>query len=361
MFSPVAILLAQAATPVAAETDACGPAEDASSLCLAIYRATGNKLLASTADTVIVKPAKVLLILLLAYVVTRLIARSIRRFVRSVSGEKVQRRLGTLREHAPSALVASGPGPSVRATQRAETIGALFRSISAFSVWAVAALMVMDELGLAIGPLIAGAGIVGIALGFGAQNLVRDFLSGIFMLVEDQYGVGDIIDVGPASGTVEAVSLRTTRIRDVNGVVWHIPNGNIERIANKSQQWSRALLDFEVAYDTDVDFAGDVIKRTTVHAWDSETWRDVILEEPEVWGVENLGADGVTIRVAVKTLPGKQFPVARHLRARIKEAFQEAGIEIPFPQRMIWHRTDGDKLPRHVPTGSDDRDRSEGD
>lgn len=359
MISPVEILLAQAATPITAETDACGSAEDASSLCLAIYRATGNKFFASIADTVIVKPAKVLLILALAYVVNRLIARSIKRFVRSVSGEKAQRRLGTLREYTPTALVGSGQVPSLRSTQRAETIGALLRSISAFSVWVIAALMVMDELGLAIGPLIAGAGIVGIALGFGAQNLVRDFISGIFMLVEDQYGVGDIIDVGPASGTVEAVSLRTTRIRDVNGVVWHLPNGNIERIANKSQQWSRALLDFEVAYDTDVDFAGDVIKRTIVTAWDSEKWHDVILEEPEVWGVENLGADGVTIRVAVKTLPGKQFPVARHLRARIKGAFQEAGIEIPFPQRTLWHRTENGGIPREVPTGCDDADRSE--
>lgn len=358
---PVATLLAQAAAPVAGETDACGPVEEASSLCQAIYRATGNRFLASTADTLIVKPAKVLLILALAYVVNRLIARSINRFVRSVRGEKLQRRLGTLREHTPTALVARGPGASLRSAQRAETIGALLRSISAFAVWVIAALMVLGELGLAIGPLIAGAGIVGIALGFGAQNLVRDFISGIFMLIEDQYGVGDIIDVGPASGTVEAVSLRTTRIRDVNGVVWHIPNGNIERIANKSQQWSRALLDFEVAYDTDVDFAGDVIKRTIIKAWEGDTWQDVILEEPEVWGVENLGADGVTIRVAVKTLPGKQFPVARHLRAQIKAAFEKAGIEIPFPQRMVWHRTEGGRLSREAPTGPNDGDRSDED
>ena len=353
MRSPVALLLAQA-TPSPGEVAACGPAEEASSVCRAIYRLTSNEFLASTADTVIVKPAKVVLILALAYVVNRLIARSIKRFVRSVRGERVQRRLGTLREHAPTALVDSGDGPSLRSTQRAETIGALLRSISAFAVWVVAALMVMGELGLAIGPLIAGAGIVGIALGFGAQNLVRDFISGIFMLVEDQYGVGDIIDAGPASGTVEAVSLRTTRLRDVNGVVWHIPNGNIERVANKSQQWSRALLDFEVAYETDIDFAGDVIKRTITEAWDSETWDDVILEEPEVWGVESLGADGVTIRVAVKTLPGQQFPVARHLRAQIKAAFEEAGIEIPFPQRAVWHRSDGDRVPRQpLPTPGD--------
>src|SRR5205807_6180043 len=111
--------------------------------------------------------------------------------------------------------------------------------------------MIFGELGLSIGPLVAGAGIVGVALGFGAQNLVRDFLSGIFMFIEDQYGVGDVIDVGPASGVVEGVSLRTTRLRDVQGNVWHIPNGRIERVANKSQLWSRSLLDIPVSYAAD--------------------------------------------------------------------------------------------------------------
>jgi small-conductance mechanosensitive channel len=334
-----AVLVSQSA-PTSAEVAACGPADEASSLCLAIYRATGNQLLASTADTVIVKPAKVVLILVLAFIVNRLIARAIKRFVRGMTGETVRRRLGTLRERAPTALINTGETKSRRAVQRAETIGALLRSITAFAVWAIAALMMLGELGLDLAPLIAGAGIVGVALGFGAQHLVRDFISGIFMLVEDQYGVGDVIDAGPASGTVEAVSLRTTRLRDVNGVVWHIPNGTIDRIGNKSQQWSRALLDIQVAYDTDVDFAGEVIKRSILEAWEDEKWRNVILEEPEVWGVEDLGADGVTIRVVVKTLPSEQFAVARHLRARIKAAFEEAGIEIPFPQRTIWHRTD---------------------
>ena len=346
-----AVLTAQAA-PTADEVAACGPADEASSLCLAIFRATGNEFLATTADTVIVKPAKVILILLLAFVVNHLIGRAIKRFVRGMTGEGVQRRLGTLRERAPAALVTTGETTSRRAVQRAETIGALLRSVTAFAVWSIAALMILGELGLDLGPLIAGAGIVGVALGFGAQHLVRDFISGIFMLVEDQYGVGDVVDAGPATGTVEAVSLRTTRLRDVNGVVWHIPNGTIDRIGNKSQQWSRALLDIQVAYDTDVDFAGDVIKRSILEAWEDEKWRNVILEEPQVWGVEDLGADGVTIRVVVKTLPSEQFAVARHLRARIKAAFEGAGIEIPFPQRTIWHRTD-DGVRKGVPLALD--------
>jgi small conductance mechanosensitive channel len=346
-----AVMAAQAA-PTSGEVAACGPADQASSLCRAVYRATGNGFLSATADTVIVKPAKVLLILLLAFVVNRVIGRAINRFVSGMTGEKAQRRIGTLREHAPATLLDTADTVSRRSVLRAGTIGALLRSITGFAVWTVAALMVLGELGLDLGPLIAGAGIVGVALGFGAQNLVRDFISGIFMLVEDQYGVGDVIDAGPATGTVEGVSLRTTRLRDVNGVVWHIPNGTIDRIGNKSQQWSRALLDIQVAYDTDVDFAGEVIKRAIEEGWNSERWRDVILEAPEVWGVEDLGADGVTIRVVVKTLPSKQFAVARHLRARIKTAFEGAGIEIPFPQRTVWHRS-GDGARKESPVTLD--------
>jgi small conductance mechanosensitive channel len=337
--APVTVMLAQAGGRPADEIAACGPADEASSVCLAIYRATHNEFLAAVADTVIVKPAKVLLIIFLAFVATRFIGRAIRRFVKGMSGEKVQHRLGSFRRHAPAALLKTEQAESARAAQRAETIGALLRSIASFTVWVVAALMVMGELGLNLGPLIAGAGIVGVAFGFGAQNLVRDFITGIFMLVEDQYGVGDIIDAGPASGTVEAVSLRTTRLRDDDGIVWHIPNGTIQRIGNKSQKWSRALLDVDVAYDTDVDFAGEVIKRTLDDIAKSEKWSDVILEEPEVWGAEDLGPDGITIRLVVKTLPSAQFKVARHVRARIKASFEEAGIEIPFPQRDIWDRS----------------------
>ncbi|HSH61626.1 MAG TPA: mechanosensitive ion channel family protein [Acidimicrobiales bacterium] len=357
--APVIAMLAQAGGRPADEIAACGPAEEASSVCLAVYRATHNELLAGVADTVIVKPAKILLILLLAFLATRLIGRVIRRFVQGMTGEKVQHRLGSFRKHAPVALLKSDQIETARAVQRAQTIGALLRSIASFAVWVVAALMVMGELGLNLGPLIAGAGIVGVAFGFGAQNLVRDFITGIFMLVEDQYGVGDIIDAGPASGTVEAVSLRTTRLRDVDGIVWHIPNGTIQRIGNKSQKWSRALLDVDVAYDTDVDFAGEVVKRTLDDIANSEEWSDVILEEPEVQGAEDLGPDGITIRLVVKTLPSAQFKVARHVRARIKAAFDEEGIEIPFPQRDVWDRS-GDGGKAASPDGGEKAEKKAG-
>lgn len=301
-------VLAQVA-PAAAEPGAlpCGPATDASSLCLSVYRSTGNAVLAQLSDTLLVRPAKIALIFAVAFVVRRLLHRLLGRLINGKA-------------------------------RRVETVAALIRSIASAAVWTTAGLMALSELGLNLGPLIAGAGIVGVAVGFGAQNLVRDFLSGIFMLLEDQYGVGDLIDAGPATGTVESIGLRTTRIRDVNGTVWHLPNGHIERVGNKSQLWSRALLDIDVSYQTDIAHATEVIKRAAQTMCDDPAFSESILSEPEVWGVENLGMDSVTIRLVLKTAPHDQLSVSRELRARIKTAFDEAGIEIPFAQRTIWHR-----------------------
>ena len=203
-------------------------------------------------------------------------------------------------------------------------------------IFTIAGFLVVGEFGLNLAPLLAGAGIVGIALGFGAQSLVKDFLSGMFILVEDQFGVGDIVDLDQqTSGTVEAVSLRTTRLRAVDGTVWHVPNGDIRRVGNKSQHWSRALLDVEVAYDTDIEQAKGVIKRVADTLWHE---RDDILEEPEVWGVERLGPNAIVIRLVVKTRPADQYDVSRELRQRLKEAFDAEGIEIPFPQQVVWNR-----------------------
>ncbi|MBW3574804.1 MAG: mechanosensitive ion channel family protein [Actinobacteria bacterium] len=303
-------------------------------------RRTGNEYLAKAADFLLAKPLKIALILLLALLATRLARKGIRRFVDSFEQPGVQRTLGTIRDRTPAALLTTGPVP-VRSLQRAETIGAVLRSVISAVIWTVALFTILAEFAINLGPLIAGAGIAGVALGFGAQSLVKDFLSGMFMLVEDQFGVGDIIDVGDASGVVEGVSLRTTRIRDVEGTVWHVPNGTISRVGNQSQQWSRALIDFEVAYDTDTDTATRVIKDVADSVWQDEELGTLVLEEPEVWGVEAFGPDGVAIRLVLKTSPSAQWKVMRELRQRMKEAFDAHGIEIPFPQRTVWVRPDG--------------------
>jgi small-conductance mechanosensitive channel len=314
------------------EARACG--DDPGAACLWVFRTTDSAVAAGAADWVVTKPLKILLVAALAVVLYRLVARAIGRFIEGVRTASVQRRLEAVGEVAPGSLVAPGP-VNARAVQRAETMGAVLRSIAKAAIGTVAVLTVLGEFGVNLGPLIAGAGIAGVALGFGAQSLVKDFLSGIFMLVEDQFGVGDIVDVGEASGLVEGVSLRTTRLRDVEGTVWHVPNGEIHRVGNKSQQWSRALLDVQVAFETDVDEATRVIKAAADEVWHSEEVGPSVLEEPEVWGVEGFGPTGIAIRLVVKTQPADQWKVLRELRSRIKVALDRAGIGFGF-QRIPW-------------------------
>jgi small conductance mechanosensitive channel len=265
------------------------------------------------------------------------VRRSLKRGLSKLAGGGLTEKLGAVREMTPDVLLETGQH-NLRASQRVEALASILRSIASFVIWTVAAFMVMGQLGVDLAPLIAGAGIIGVALGFGSQSLVKDFLSGLFILIEDQFGVGDIVDLGEATGTVEVVSLRTTRLRAVDGTVWHVPNGEIQRVGNKSQHWSRALLDIEIAYANDVEHARTVIKKVADQVWNEQ---EDVIEEPDLWGVENLGANGVTLRLVVKTRPSQQWVVSRLLRERIKAAFDEEGIEIPFPQQTVWHRTDG--------------------
>lgn len=310
---------------------ACGVTDAARNVCVAVYNLTHNSGLARTLDWVLTRPLQILLVVIVAYVANRLVRRAIRRFVASLGAERVQEGLSKLRQVAPQALVSTDELPSLRRAQRAETIGALLQSIASFTIWVIAGLTILGLFGINLGPLLAGAGIVGVAIGFGSQNLVRDFLSGIFMLLEDQYGVGDEIDVGSASGVVEGVGLRTTRLRDLDGTLWHVPNGEIRRVGNHTQGWSRAVLDLQVSNETDIDTAVEVIQREALAMSKDEQggWSGLVLEEPEVWGVEDLGPSGYTVRLVVKTRPREKAKVARELRARIKEAFDKAGIELP--------------------------------
>jgi small-conductance mechanosensitive channel len=288
-------------------------------------------------DYLIGKAVSILVIVVVAFIVNRLVRRAVKRTLRGLQHGGIQERLGAVRRATPDALLETGQ-LSLRSEQRIEALASVLRSVMSFTIMAVAAVMILGELGVELGPLIAGAGIIGVALGFGSQSLVRDFLSGIFILVEDQFGIGDIVNLdGTTSGTVEAVSLRTTRLRAVDGTVWHVPNGEIRRVGNMSQHWSRALLDIEVAYATDLARAQDVIREVAHAVWDEDKH---VLEEPEVWGVESLGANGVVIRLVVKTTPSEQYRVSRMLRERLKVAFDAEGIEIPFPQQTIWHRSD---------------------
>jgi len=321
-------------------TSVCG--EDPGFFCREVLNRTENRTLAEVADFLIGKPLTILAIILGALIVNRLVSRAVKRGLRSLHSGAVRERIGAVRRRTPGALLETEV-TSLRAEQRITALTSVLRSIASFAIFTIAGFLILGEVGLNLGPLLAGAGIIGVALGFGSQALVKDFLSGLFILVEDQFGVGDIVDLDlQTAGTVEAVSLRTTRLRAVDGTVWHVPNGDIRRVGNKSQHWSRALLDIDVAYNTDIDKAKAVIKSVADELWHE---RDDVLEEPEVWGVESLGPHSVVIRLVVKTRPSDQYDVSRELRQRLKKAFDAEGIEIPFPQQTVWYRADGS--PRH--------------
>ncbi|GAB2835644.1 mechanosensitive ion channel [Actinocorallia aurea] len=215
-----------------------------------------------------------------------------------------------------------------RRRQRMETLGSVLRSIASVVIFGTALFTVLGEMGLNLTPILASATVVGAAVGFGAQNTIKDLLAGLFMLLEDQYGVGDVVDTGTAKGTVESVSLRITRLRDVNGVVWYVRNGEITRLGNESQNWGRALLDLPVAPDQDIDEVRDLIQKAAEQLADDEDWKAFVLEKPSVWGVQALTNDAMVVRVTIKTVPNRQAEVARELRVRVKKAFDEAGIAL---------------------------------
>jgi len=213
-----------------------------------------------------------------------------------------------------------------RRQQRAAALGAILSNAASLAIFGIAAVMILGDMGFNLAPVLASAGVLGVALGFGAQNLVQDFLAGIFMLLEDQYGVGDVIDIGGTSGTVEAVSLRVTRLRDVNGVVWHIRNGTISKAGNKSQGWARAVVDFPVPYRHDIPQVRQVMASTAAAMWQEPTWREVILEKPEVWGVQTLYTDAVLLRVVARTAPLRQWEVQRELTERLKNSLDATDL-----------------------------------
>jgi small-conductance mechanosensitive channel len=280
-------------------------------------------------EVLLTRSLKVAAVLVVAFALNRLARWMVRRLVRSLQQQQVQQRLASIRAKTPRALRSTQPLPSLRRSQRADAIGALVRNLSSVVIWLVASASILQILGLQLGPLVAGAGFVGLAIAISAQQLVTDFLAGIAMLLEDEYGVGDVIDVGPATGEVERVGLRTTQLRAVDGTVWHVRNGEIDRVGNLSRDWRRVLLDVEVARGADLPLATRTVDHAAQELSQDERWRPWLLEEPEVWGVEGLGPASATIRLGLKTRPSKRDEVARELRARVDEAIEQAGIRPP--------------------------------
>lgn len=326
------VILAQSATEV---VEACGL--EPGWACQQVFRATGNLSLARLADLVIGPAVAIGVVVVLALAAIRVLDPVINAVVERVVARSLPE------EGEPAAP------DRERAETRARTLGGVLKALAVGAVWALAGLMVLGELGINLAPLLAGLGIVGVALGFGAQNVVSDFVSGLFLLAEDQYGVGDVVEIGGTFGVVEEVGLRATRIRLLDGRLWTVRNGEVTSSSNANKGWGRAVLDVGVSYDADLRRAADIIRDVAEEIRSDPEHAEKFLEEPEIWGVEDLGDDSVSIRLACKTAPTAQWGLARELRLRIKEALDREGFEIPFPQRTVWIRTEPDTLAEPIP------------
>ena len=335
----------QAAAPDPALQDVCG--DKPSVVCKWVWERTGNDALTRILDWLIGRPLEALVILLVAWVVARIVRRMIRRaIVRVVVADRTAAARALDRVVPPASVTIEDP----RRESRATSIATVVSSTASVLIWVLAILLALGQLGLDLAPLIAGAGIAGVAIGFGAQNLVKDCITGLFMLIEDQYGIGDVVDLGVASGPVERVSLRTTVLRGQDGTVWHVPNGEVRRVGNRTKVFSVAVLDVIVAYDADLARTRDVVHRVAEELVDDDRYRGDVLAAPELLGVESVSPDGVTLRLLVRTSPGAQFRLQRALREAIKGALDDAGVDIlPPPTRVAPVAAEGG----HDPAGDD--------
>lgn len=322
-------LLAQAADLSAA----CGSEPDA--LCAWLYDLTGSAVATRLLESAVLVPA----ILVAAFLLHRLLRRWIDGFVRRIE-EEIHSRVVRGRDLGTGAGTARS---ETRRRQRLHAIAGALRSASGAVIWLTAIVLVLAQF-VNLRPILAGAGLAGLIVGFGAQNMIRDFLAGVSMLVEDQYGVGDWIDVDGTVGEVEQVGLRVTHIRDIDGVVWHIPNGVMQKVGNLTQRWARATLDVPFALDTSVPHARRVVQAVADELAADTEWRQDIIGPPEIWGVQDWGPDGLSLRLVIPTRPLRNWDVNRQLRERLKAAFDREGIRMPVEMRELGGQRIGEPL-----------------
>lgn len=276
------------------------------------------------------KPFKILMIIVVALIARALIVRAIERVANRAI--KLNKERANREDRAPE--TPEEHIEQMRREQRARSISQLLRTTLTSFLWIITVVTVMSTLGINIGPIIASAGVVGVALGFGAQTLVKDYLAGIFSILEDQFGIGDLVDVGPVVGIVEEVGLRVTRLRDLSGVVWYVRNGEILRVANRSQGWTMAVVDVPVSYDSDLEVVKGIIEKVADDMLQDEACAELIIDRPEYAGVESVSGEAVVIRVTARALPDKQVAASREIRERMKNALDTAGITVPVVMRI---------------------------
>ena len=288
--------------------------------CETLYDTTGNKALAKSADWLITRPLSALIVIVVAALVNRwlrkLVTAAITRFTMPP-------------ERAVDALERIGVttfSPDPRDATRTRTLCAVARASVSTLIWTIAVLVALGLFNINLGPLLAGAGIAGIAVGLGAQSLVRDCIAGFFMLLEDQCGVGDEVDLSYVSGTVEALTMRSTQVRAADGTLWTVPNGAIPRIGNQSRSWSQASVDVVVGLDADLDRVVALAGQAATAVCTDPEYADVVLREPKVLGVERVDQSGAVVRLTVRTTPGHHVALARAVRAAVKRALDDEGI-----------------------------------
>lgn len=303
---------------------ACG--ERPSWFCEVVWNLTGNSALSRAVDWIVTRPLLAVVILLVAGLVNRWLRKAI---------TGLTNRITTRDELASAALERIGITPPEtlrqnreRAAARASTLSSVLRAVVSALVWTIAVLMVLGVFQINLGPLLAGAGIAGIAVGLGAQSLVRDCISGFFILLEDQFGVGDIVDVGPAVGTVEALTLRATTVRAADGTQWSVPNGSILRVGNRSRAWARVAVDVTVATEADVDQACAVLLDTATRVCADDAHAHSVIAAPVVQAVERVTAEGTVIRVSLRTRPEAQGVVLAALRSAARGDLAAADIPV---------------------------------
>jgi len=315
------LLLAQSAQEL---TDVCGVGEppEIDFVCEVLFRLTGNDLLARGGG-ILTAGVRLLSILVVAFIATRLTRAAIGRF-----GSGMEKRIQARLERGERRGTLDVARYRVRRFQRLHAITGVMRGAAGVVIWVIAVFAVLQTLHIDLRPILAGAGLAGIVIGFGAQQLVRDVLSGIAMLIEDQYGVGDWIEVDGRIGQVERVGLRATSIRDLDGIVWHTLNGHVQQVGNLSQEWSRSLLDVPLALDSDVPAAKAIIHKVATDLAADPVWGDDIIGPPEIWGVQDFGPEGLSIRLVMPTKPMANWDINRQLRERLHRAFSQANIRM---------------------------------
>ncbi len=276
-------------------------------------------------------PVKVVAIIVVAVLIRLALQVIIRRVVsRVVNGVKKRQHADDTRE------LLAGPLAAVRIVQRTRALGGVLSSVVTTIVVIVAIILVISVAAPgATGAFSLITAALGAGLGFGAQNLVKDVLNGLFLVAEDQLGVGDVIDTGFGTGVVESVGVRITRVRDVNGTVWFVRNGEMLRIGNMSQGWSRVIIDLAVPYDADVEAVQERMLATAIAMTNDPKWRPLIMEKPQIWGIESISAEAIVIRLVVKTRAGAKDDVARRLRAQLKSALDEMDVRLPSLNTVV--------------------------